>query len=108
METTRIGYKLFRVKRDGSLGSLFINRSQNIPVGKWLRAESHPTSGFAVRHGWHAVTKPVAPHLKKDRKDEKRVWAKVELRGVHEFERPEAQGGKWLLAKQLRVLEVIG
>jgi len=42
-----IGYKLFRVRRDGSLGSLFINRRVSLPPATWLIAESHPTKGLA-------------------------------------------------------------
>lgn len=73
-----IGYKLFRQRRDGTLGPLFINRSQVVPVGEWLCAEAHPTKGFAFRPGWHATLVPVAPHL---RQGGDRVWAKVELDG---------------------------
>jgi hypothetical protein len=61
----RIGYKLFRVRADGSLGPLFINASQRIPTGQWLEAERHHhKKGFAYRPGWHATSRPVAPHLK--------------------------------------------
>lgn len=99
-----VGYKLLRRRRDGTLGPLFINRRQVIPVGKWLRAESHPTKGYAVRPGWHATAAPVAPHL---RTGGDRVWARVELKGVTPFTRPECQGGQWFLARSMRVVEVI-
>lgn len=36
-------YKLLRVRRDGSLGPLFINKQQKIIVGNWMEAEDHPT-----------------------------------------------------------------
>lgn len=35
-------YKLFRVRRDGTIGPLFINKKQRIPVGEWMCAEEHP------------------------------------------------------------------
>jgi len=46
-----IAYKLFRQRKDGTLGSLFINKRNIIPVNKWLNAESFPTKGYAVRPG---------------------------------------------------------
>ncbi len=99
-----IGYKLFRIRKDGSLGPLFINRRLRIPLQKWMKAEDHPTRGYARRPGWHATLHPVAPHLKQ--KDD-RIWAKVELQGVEFFERPKNQGGTWVLAKRLRVVGIL-
>jgi len=102
---TMIGYKLMRKRRDGTLGPLFINRSMTVPVGKWMWAKENPTPGFAVRKGWHACVTPEAPHLAKG---DDRVWCKVELYGYRFFERPAAQGGRWILANRMRVLEEIG
>ena len=104
----RIGYKLLRKRRDGSYGPLFINRKQRVPVGRWLRAEAHRTKGFAYRPGWHILLSPEAPHLKKEPKNETRVWCRVAVSDFEEHERPENQGGKWLLAKNMIVLEEIG
>lgn len=96
-------YKLLRQRKDGTLGPLFINARQRIPVGEWLQAESHPTKGFAVRPGWHCTAKPVAPHLSKNG----RVWCEVEVRDYTNFTRPENQGGLWFLANQMRVIRVM-
>lgn len=98
-----IAYKLLRRRKDGSLGPLFINRRQRIPVGKWLWAERHPTKGFAVRPGWHCTCEPRAPHLSPTG----RVWARVEVENAQPYERPAAQGGRWLLAERMRVLEIL-
>jgi hypothetical protein len=105
-----IAYKLFRQRKDGSLGALFINRKEKIEPNNWYLAENHPTKGFAERMGWHCTLKPEAPHIKKEPKSgEKRVWCKVAIDGwIEPFERPDIQGGTWLLAEKLKVLEVIG
>jgi hypothetical protein len=101
---TMIGYKLFRVRADGTLGSLFINRKAVIPLGKWLKSATYPTKGFALRPGWHITNSPVAPHLSmKNRK-----WYKVEFKNFEKIVRPANQGGLWYLAKNLRVLEEVG
>lgn len=99
-----VGYKLFRKRKNGTLGPLFINRKQVVPVGEWLEAEDHPTKGYAHRPGWHATLEPVAPHL---RQGGDRVWAKVELAGCVKFDRPQSQGGTWVLARRLKVISEI-
>ena len=98
-----MAYKLFRKRKDGSLGPLFINARLRVPVGQWLAAEAHPTKGFALRPGWHCTVVPVAPHLS----TKGRVWCRVQVEGVKTYNRPESQGGTWLLADRLMVLEVI-
>lgn len=98
------GYKLFRRRKNGTLGPLFINCRQRIPMNTWMPAEDHKTKGYTHRPGWHACLEPVAPHL---RQGGDRVWCKVELEGTRMYNRPESQGGKWVLARNLKVLKVI-
>jgi hypothetical protein len=93
-------YKLFRVRSDGSLGSLFIKAKDKIPVGEWLDAEDNPTAGFAQRKGWHAVPQPIAPHLS----PKGRAWYVVKLRDAKLHARPKTQGGNWYLANQMKVI----
>ncbi len=104
--STMIAYKLFKQRKDGSLGPLFINAKQRIPVGPWLEAEDHPTKGFAQRPGWHCGVEPVAPHLS----TKGRVWAEVEVdesAGCYEFKRPTHQGGAWIIASRIRVVRIL-
>jgi hypothetical protein len=98
-----IAYKLLRLRRDGSLGPLFINKAQVIPLGEWLEAEDHPTKGYARRPGWHVAPKPSAPHLSA----KGRRWMKVEIEDFDELPRPQSQGGMWFIAKRMRVLEQV-
>ena len=95
-----IAYKLFRVRRDGSIGSLFINRRARLPLLKWMEANGIPTKGFAYRPGWHALCKPEAPHLS----ERGRRWYTVEVKHFKRFVRPVSQGGKWVLAQKMRIL----
>jgi len=97
----RIAYKLFRQRKDGSLGSLFINRRQQMTIGEWLNAEDHPTKGYAHRPSWHTSSAPSAPHLS----ERNRVWYRVEISDYYPFPRPANQGGEWLIARKMRVLE---
>lgn len=96
-------YKLFRLRRDGTLGSLFINRRAVLPVGVWMQSEFHHTAKFKERMGWHCLTKPNAPHLSK----RGRVWAKVWIHNYESITRPECQGGKWYLAHAIKIAEVM-
>jgi hypothetical protein len=93
-------YKLLKVRKDGSIGPLFINRRQRIPIGEWLQAEAHRTKGYAYRPGWHVTAKPVAPHLS----EKGRRWYEVEIEDYEEIKRPESQGGLWMLAKKMKVI----
>ena len=98
-----IGYKLFRVRKNGTLGSLFIGRKAIVPVGVWLDAQSHRTKGYAFRPGWHITHEPYAPHLSiRDR-----TWYKVSFDDYQEIKRPESQGGVWYVAQKMKVLEPV-
>lgn len=94
-------YKLLRKRKNGSLGPLFINKQQVIPVGEWLKAENHPTKGYAVRPGWHCTVKKSAPHLS----ERNRVWCQVEVEDFTKFIRPESQGGEWVLANKMKIIK---
>ena len=95
-----IAYKLFRVLKDGSISSLFINKKRRLPLNVWLEAESFPTKGFAVRPYWHCTNHPAAPHLSM----KGRAWFKVEIDDFEEFNRPKSQGGLWYLAKKIKII----
>ena len=96
-----IAYKLLRDRKDGSIGPLFINRKQRIPIGKWLKAEDHPTKNYAHRPGWHCTSKPEAPHLSM----KGRTWYQVEIEDFVEHIRPKNQGGLWFLANRMKVVK---
>ena len=95
-------YKLMRLRKDGTLGSLFINRKKILPIGEWLEYEDYPTKGYAHRPGWHCTFEPYAPHLKLDG----RVWVEVEVNDIEIYARPQNQGGKWILAKWMKVIKI--
>lgn len=99
-------YKLFRKRKDGTLGPLFINARLRVPVGQWLESECHPTKGFAVREGWHCTFKPEAPHLKSG-EGSGRVWCLCAVEDWVSYDRPESQGGRWVLAKRLMVINEV-
>lgn len=96
-----VAYKLFRIRKNGTIGSLFINQRQIIPIGQWLTAEDHPTPGYAHRFGWHATTTPHAPHLSM----KNRAWYKVEVNDDAPILQRPASQGTWVLAKHLKVIE---
>lgn len=98
-------YKMFRVRKDGTLGSLFCNRRAVVPVGQWLEAEEHPTKGLAFRPGWHCHQAEAPPHLKLDAKGETRVIKEVEVEDYQVLNRPESQGGVWYLARRMRICQ---
>lgn len=101
-------YKLMRLKKDGSLGSLFINRKATIPIGEWLEAECIPTNGFAIRKGFHCCFEMNAPHLKENLANgEQRVWVEVFVEDYDILPRSSAYGGNWILADKMKVVKII-
>lgn len=95
-------YKLFRLRKNGTLGPLFINKKQVLPLNEWMTAEDHPTKGYAHRPGWHCLMNKEAPHLT----TKGRVWALVVITESKEIERPESQGGSWYLANKMKIVHV--
>lgn len=96
-----IAYKLFRKRKNGTYGPLFINRKQEIVKGIIYEAEAHMTKGYAFRPGWHTCAEPNAPHLSK----KNRVWCIVEIQDYTAHQRPESQGGLWYTANKLKVIK---
>lgn len=98
-------YKLLRKKKDGLLYPLFINKKNPTPIGEWMQAECFPTKGFAVRCGWHCCFKPLAPHLSmRLASGEQRVWVECEVEDFEKYDRPESQGGAWILAQHMKIV----
>ena len=96
----RVAYKLLRVRRDKTLGPLFIHKQQVIPIGEWLEAHEYPTPGFTVRKGWHTCAEPRAAHLTV----KGRRWMKVEVADYKKLVGPQFQGKAWLLANWMKVI----
>lgn len=96
-------YKLFRMRKDGTLGPLFIGARQRIRLGEWLEAEDIPTKGYAHRPGWHSGMLPHAPHLS----ERGRVWCECEVGDFYKFVRPKHQGGYWFISKWIKVNRVL-
>jgi hypothetical protein len=92
-------WKLFRLRKDGTLGPLFINKKLIVEEGIWFPAEDHPTKGYKCRPGWHCTPRKFAPHLT----TKGRVWVEVEIADYQDLQKPESQGGTWYLAKWLKV-----
>lgn len=84
-----VGYKLFEMNENLQLFPLFIGKTKETPIGKWVPAENLPTSGYSERPGWHcSMDTPDAPWLRgydgselgpyRSRfKNGKRVWCEV-------------------------------
>lgn len=94
------GFKLFRKRKDGSYGPLFINRRLKLVPGVTYHEEDHPTKGFAHRPGWHICHAPYAPHLS----IKGRVWCEVEFVLKAVCDRPQSQGGTWYLGRTIKIV----
>ena len=97
-----IAYKLVRKLKDGNLYPLFIDKHRPYIFGEKRIAEYVPTKRFAPRKGFHCCFMPYAPHLKTELSNgEKRIWIECDVDNYKTYDRPESQGGKWILADEL-------
>jgi len=97
-------YKLLTLRKDGTLGPLFIGRRLVLPLGVPLQAQDIPTPGYAHRPGWHCLARPFAPHLALR---PNRVWASVSIEDFTCHLRPESQGGLWYLAQVMTITDIV-
>ena len=98
-------YKLVRLLKNGEMSPLFINKKSRFVEGEKYLAEFHPTKGFAPRKGLHLCTVPVAPHLSMTLKSgETRMWVECEVEDYEMYDRPESQGGSWVLAQRMKII----
>lgn len=102
-------YKLLRLRKDGSLGALFVGREQHFIVGKWMESRDDlPHPGLAHRPGFHCCSTQSAPHIKTVLKNgEVRIWCSVTIENYEQHQRPECQGGLWYVAKRMKINEII-
>ena len=98
-----IGYKLMRKRRDGTYGSLFIDRARRLVPGIVYPEQDVKTKGYAHRPGWHVCERPYAPHLSTNG----RVWCKVSFAHKDTVIRPECQGGIWYLGRDMEIIEEV-
>lgn len=99
----KTAYKLFKVRKDGSLGSLFINPKARHKTGVWLKSSTYPTDGFKIRSGWHCLGRPKAPHLS----NKGRQWFKIVIKEYQKLERPKSHGSMWFLARKMKILKPV-
>lgn len=118
MENTRIVYKKVRILKDGNCYPLFIDKKKPFVFGEWMKAEFHPTKGFAKRSihgdiqtgvgcdgGWHSCPTPEASWIADELKSgEKRVWMECEAKGVVEYLRPQ---GIWFLSEWIKPIRLL-
>lgn len=102
-------YKLLRLRRDGTLGPLFVGRGLVLRPGVRYRARADlPHPGLAHRPGFHCCAEPRAPHIKlRLTSGERRVWCRVSISGYRRHRRPESQGGLWYTAAFMTIVEVM-
>jgi hypothetical protein len=100
-----IGYKLFRKRKDGTYGTLFINTKLRMIKGVVYQEEDHPTKGFAHRMGWHILPRQESNRLAVKTHWCNRVWCTVEFEYKDTIYKPESQGGMVYIGSTIKILE---
>ena len=100
MSRVIFAFKLFRIRKEGSIGSLFVEPTARHPIGTWIPAKAHSHKKLKFRKGWHALIHPNAPHLSK----KNRAWYIVMVDNYEVIDRPKNHGGKWVIAQKLNII----
>lgn len=96
-----IVYKMFRVMKDGTLSSLFINKKARYKLNEKYTAGFYPTKGYTSRMGFHSVGSPNAPHLTL----KGRAWFECEIEDFTKIQKPLSQGGQWYISKTIKIIK---
>ena len=100
-----IAYKMMKLRKDNTLGPLFIDASLKIRIGEThVAKQGTHKKGYKYRPGFHCCLTPHAPHLKLG---EGRVWVEVLISDYTEEHRPMSQGGTWYLANRITFLKFV-
>lgn len=104
----RRAFKVFHVRRDGTLSPLFVGARERVPRGEWVRARTdlQPPAWISRsrRPGWHAKRELVdALELARYRGKGRRAVFVVALRG-NVRERSDGL----VLADEMKVLKQVG
>lgn len=97
-DDTIVVYKMFRKKKSGKLGPLFVSRDEDIPMGVWLTAkvgqkadDTHVKSSLgklSLRPGFHSCLVPFTNWIGKRGEDgrlyqrQDTVWCRCRVRGI--------------------------
>lgn len=81
-----IAYKVLHRRKDGTLGSLFVDGSRRIPQRRWVVPDETLTpSWLAHLPGWHCHTRLREAH-KLCRNGKNRVLFQVKVRGIRRLD----------------------
>jgi hypothetical protein len=108
MSNTTKAWKLFRLRKDGTLGPLFVDRELVIrPETVYTARQDIRPKTLAYRPGFHCIKHRWAPHIKmRLHNGERRVWCRVVIADYYRDKRPLTQGGMWYVAQNLMITKV--
>lgn len=108
MQTLK-AYKLFNLRKDGTLHPLYVDKETIMPLHEWLKATPGPQmengkvhsklGGLAFRPGFHCTSIPLADHIGKKMNNGKlcqasnTVWCEVEMLAMYDYTTLAQQNG---------------
>lgn len=106
---TKIAYKLFKLKKDGTLHPLYVDCQREMPLRQWLKAEAGEQTErgkvksklgeLAYRPGFHTTALPLADHIGKRMQNGElcqasdTVWCEVEMLATYDYTDLAQQNG---------------
>ena len=100
-------YKIMRVKTDGMLYPIGVNRYRSYNVGEWYDAEHIESRKYKTKKGFYGFEKPSSKRYKESlRRGEKRVWVECETEDCELYYHP-MDGETWMIAQRMKILRAL-
>lgn len=129
-------YKMFDLHKDGTLGPLYVNRADRMPLNEWLEAKMGPAAdethvksklgNLSSKHpGFHCTTVPFSDWIGKKQDGQlvrrvNNVWCECEIKGkevkpdwfhipegYYYFKTNSKQKDPWIIAKYLKINRIL-
>ena len=100
-------YKVMRVKSDGMLYSINVNRRKPYNIDEWVTAEYILTKHYHDKKGFYGFEKPdVTKYKYKLQRGERRVWVECEV-SDYEIVYYAPDQVNWVIAQKMKIIRAL-
>lgn len=100
-------YKVMRIKSDGMLYSVNVNRNKPYNIDEWVNAEYILTKHYHDRKGFYGFEKPDSKKYKdKLHRGDRRIWVECEV-ADYEIVYNAHDQVNWVIAQKMKIIRAL-
>ena len=100
-------YKIMRVRSDGMLYSIGVNRNKPYDIDEWYTAEHIVSRKYKTKKGFYGFEKPDNERYKTTlQRGDRRIWVECEVED-YEFYHHVMDGATWVIAQRMRMIRAL-